>query len=74
MTKHEAIDHLASAIDHVISLEDDGMNLATIAAGEGASEFLVGARWGAVQAALTAARLELYKLRKDLERADVRSA
>lgn len=69
MNREQALDHLSLAIDHIISLEDDGMTLATIAAGEGASEFLVGARWGAVQAALTTARLELYKLRKDLERA-----
>jgi hypothetical protein len=69
MTREEALDHLASAIDHVVSLEDDRMNLATMLVGDDDSQLVLGMRWGFVQAALTTARLELYKLRKDLERA-----
>jgi len=69
MTREEAIEHLSLAIDHVISLEDDRMELATMLAGEDASQLVLGMRWGFVQAALTTARLELYKLRQDLERA-----
>lgn len=73
MTREQALEHLANAIDHIVALDDERMALATMAVDEGASELMVGMKWGFIGAKLSDARLALYQVREGL-RADVRSA
>lgn len=72
MTREEALEHLSAAITHIIALDDDRMNIATMTAGESPSDHMVGMKWGYIGAKLTDARLALYNVREGL-RADVRS-
>ena len=41
MTREEALEHLSAAITHIIALDDDRMNIATMTAGESPSDHMV---------------------------------